>query len=280
MRHESMGVIGAGSLAEAMLDGILAEGVLASDKIYVTNKTNDARLKYFKGKYGVNTTRDYEEITSSCKYLLISVKPKDVAELLTVLKKLVTTEHVIISVAAGITTEFIETGLDRAIPVIRVMPNTSCKVKESATGISLGRYANEQAVNFAKKIFSSIGKVVTVKEEMIDAVTGLSGSGPAYVYLMMEAMIQAGVKQGLSRTLAEDLTFQTVYGAAKMVLNTKESPEELIQQIATPGGTTMAGLEALKKANITDAFIDAVASAAKRSKEMMAEYCNRPGSRS
>jgi len=272
MKHEGIGVIGAGSMAEAMLDGILSKGVAQPENIYITNKGNDERLKLFKEKYKLNITRDYKEITSNCKYLLISVKPQDVAELLTVLKKLITTEHVIISVAAGITTEFIEEGLSKQLPVIRVMPNTSCRVKESATGITFGRYTNEQAADFAKKILSSIGKVVIVREELIDAVTGLSGSGPAYVYLMMEAMIQAGVKQGLPRTIAEELTFQTVFGAAKMALNTKESPEQLIQQIATPGGTTRAGLQALEKANITGAFIDAVSSAVKRSKEMMEEY--------
>ncbi len=272
MREEGIGFIGAGSMAEAILDGILAEKVVSPENIYITNRSNDERLKLFKEKYRLNTTRDYSEITANCKYLLISVKPKDVAELLSVLNNLVTEEHTVLSVAAGITTEFIEKSLGKKIPVIRIMPNTSCRVRESATGIVLGRFAHEKAVDFAKRIFASIGKVAIVEEEMIDVVTGLSGSGPAYVYLMMEAMIQAGVKLGLSRTLAEELTYQTVYGAAKMALSTDKSPEELIEQIATPGGTTRAGLEVLEKANITGAFIDAVSRATKRSKEMMAEY--------
>lgn len=271
MKQDSLGIIGIGSMAGAMLDGILAEEVLSPENIYVTNKNNDDRLKFLNEKYHVNATRDYSQITSNCKNLLIAVKPKDVAKLVESLKDLVTTDHVIISVAAGITTQYLEAGFDKEISVIRVMPNTSSRVRESATGVALGRYVKNEDIDFAKKILSSIGKVVIVKEELIDAVTGLSGSGPAYVYLMMEAMIQAGVKQGLPRTLAEELTFQTVYGAAKMALNTNESPEQLIQQIATPGGTTRAGLQALERANITGAFIDAVSSATKRSKEMMAE---------
>lgn len=276
MRHEGLGVIGAGSMAEAILEGILAEKVVLPEDVYITNRSNEERLKFFKEKYGLKTTRDYREITSNCKYLLISVKPKDVAELLSAIKELVTSEHVILSVAAGITTEFIEASLGKEIPVIRIMPNTSCRVKESATGIAIGRYADEQAVDFAKRIFASIGKVVIVEEEMIDVVTGLSGSGPAYVYLMMEAMISAGVKLGLSRSLAEELTYQTVYGAAKMALSTGEAPQQLIRQITTPGGTTMAGLAALENADITGAFMNAVESATKRSREMTDEYCKKP----
>jgi len=272
MKQEGLGIFGAGFMAEAMLDGILAEGLLKPESIYVTNRRNDERLKLFKDKYGINVTRDYGEITSNCKYLLISVKPKDVADLLGALKELITDEHVVLSVAAGITSEFIERSLDRQIPVIRVMPNTSCKVRESATGIAFGRFTNEQAQNFAKRIFAAVGKVAIVREELIDAVTGLSGSGPAYVYLMMEAMIQAGMKQGLTREIAEELTFQTVFGAAKMAITTKKPLEELIQQIATPGGTTRAGLQALEKANVAGAFMEAVSSAVKRAKEMVTEY--------
>ncbi len=180
--------------------------------------------------------------------------------------------HVIITLAAGITTEFVENSLGKKIQVIRAMPNTSCKVKESATAIALGRYAKKEAWDFAKGIFTSIGKVSMVEETMMDAVTGLSGSGPAYVYLLMEAMIEAGVKAGLPRSLSEELTIQTVFGAAKMILNTGESPERLREKVTTPGGTTMAGIKVLEKANFTDAFIEAVESATGRSQEMMAKY--------
>jgi len=275
MSREAIGFFGAGNMAEAILDGIIAEGVVRPEDIYVTNRSNDEKLQLFKQKYGINITRDYSEITSNCKYLLISVKPKDVAGLLAALKDLITAGHVIISVAAGITTEYIERSMGKDVPVIRVMPNTSCRVKEGATGIAFGKYAGEVVADFAKRIFASIGKVVAVKEDMLDAVTGLSGSGPAYVYLMMEAMIQAGMKQGLSRELSEELTYQTVYGAAKMVRCTRESPDRLIRQIATPGGTTMAGLQALERANIAGAFMEAVERATQRSREMTREYCNR-----
>lgn len=138
--------------------------------------------------------------------------------------------------------------------------------------MALGRYAKKEAWDFAEEIFSSIGKVSIVEETMMDAVTGLSGSGPAYVYLLMEAMVEAGVKVGLPRSLSEELTIQTVSGAAKMVLNSGESPKKLRERITTPGGTTMAAMKVLEKANFTGAFIEAIDSATRRSREMMAEH--------
>lgn len=152
------------------------------------------------------------------------------------------------------------------------MPNTSCKVKESATAMAFGRYARKAAWDFAEEIFSSIGKVSMVEEGMLDAVTGLSGSGPAYVYLMMEAMIEAGMKAGLPYEISQDLAIQTVLGAAKMVLETKESPKHLREKVTTPEGTTMAGIKVLENAGFTDTIIEAVESATRRSQEMMIEY--------
>ncbi len=266
--QKSVGIFGAGSIAEAMLDGILSQAIMPPEDIYVTNKQNDDKLQLLRERYKVNTTRDYKEILSKCRYLIIAVKPVDVYELLISLQKFVTTNHIIITLAAGISTKFIETVLDKKVQVIRAMPNTACKVRESATAITLGSYATKEAQDFAEEIFSSIGKVSVVEETMMDAVTGLSGSGPAYVYLLMEAM----VKVGLPRRLSEELTVQTVYGAAKMVIETGESPKKLRKQVTTPGGTTMAGIKVLEKADFTDLLIKAVENAAGRSKEMMKEH--------
>ena len=270
--QKSVGIFGAGSIAEATLDGILSQAIMPPEDIYVTNKQNDDKLQLLRERYKVNTTRDYKEILSKCRYLIIAVKPVDVYELLISLQKFVTTNHIIITLAAGISTKFIETVLDKKVQVIRAMPNTACKVRESATAITLGSYATKEAQDFAEEIFSSIGKVSVVEETMMDAVTGLSGSGPAYVYLLMEAMVEAGVKVGLPRRLSEELTVQTVYGAAKMVIETGESPKKLRKQVTTPGGTTMAGIKVLEKADFTDLLIKAVENAAGRSKEMMKEH--------
>ena len=167
MLKERLGIIGAGSMAEAMLDGIYSEKLFLSDDIYIINKKNDERLRFFKENYGVQTTRDYTKLVSECKYLILAVKPQDMKDLLIGLKELLTKEHIIISIAAGITTEFVEKILNIKIPVIRAMPNTSCQVKESATAISQGRYVTKEAVDLAEQIFSSIGNVYKVKEEML-----------------------------------------------------------------------------------------------------------------
>lgn len=272
MLKQGLGIIGAGSMAEAMLNGIYSERLFLPENIYIINKKNDERLRFFKENFGVQTTRDYTKLVSECKYLVLAVKPQDMKDLLIILKRSLTQEHIIITIAAGITTEFVEKTLGIKIPVIRAMPNTSCQVKESATAISQGQYTTKEAVDLAEEIFSSIGNVYQVKEEMLDVVTGLSGSGPAYVYLLMEAMIKAGTKAGLSASLAEKLTVQTVLGAAKMVSHTGEPPACLREKVTSPGGTTMAGLRALEEMGFAPSVMKAVESATKKSQEMMTEY--------
>lgn len=278
-KQKSMGIIGTGSIAEAMLEGIITQELLKAEDIYVINKKSDDRLKIFRERYRVCTTRDYKELVTNCKYIIIAVKPVDVKELLMVLRKYITVDNVIITLAAGITTDFVQQNLGKKIQVLRAMLNTSCKVKESATAMAFGRYAGKAARDFAEEIFSSIGKVSIVDEDMLDAVTGLSGSGPAYVYYFMEAMIQAGMKAGLPYELSENLTIQTVFGAAKMVIETKGSPKTLRENVTTPGGTTMAAIKVLEQAGFTDAIVEAVKSATKRSHEMMMEHSGLQDSR-
>lgn len=269
--HRTIGIFGAGSIAVAMLDGILSQNIINPEDIYVTNKQNDEKLHALREKYNVHTTRDYKEILSNCRYLIIAVKPIDIDNLLKQLKNDITDNHIIITLAAGVATSYVEDALGKKIQVIRAMPNTACKVRESAMAIALGRYAKEEARNFAEEIFSSVGKVSIVEEDMMDAVTGLSGSGPAYVYLLMDALIEAGVKAGIPRPLSEELTVQTVYGAAKMVVETGQSPSKLRSEVTTPGGTTMAGMKVLENADFIGLIVKTVESAAKRSAEMMQE---------
>lgn len=271
MLKENLGFIGAGSMAEAILNGILSRKMVSPEQIYMINRKNNERLDFFHKNYGINTTRDYFEVVSNCKILVIAVKPQDIESLLFTLKDLTTPEHIIITVAAGISTTFVEQQLGKNVQVVRVMPNTSCQVKESATAIVEGRYVKPSSMDTVFKIFSSVGKVAQVNEDMLDAVTGLSGSGPAYVYLLMEAMIEAGIKAGLSEDLSKDLAIQTVFGAAKMVLETGESPKRLRRKVTSPGGTTMAGVKTLEAMGFSTSIIKAVNSAAKRSHEMMLE---------
>ncbi|MGI6486369.1 MAG: pyrroline-5-carboxylate reductase [Tepidanaerobacteraceae bacterium] len=268
---KNLGIIGAGSLAEAFLKGILEHKTFLPENIYVINRSDDHRLNFFKENYFVNITRSYKEIAAMCDVLVIAVKPKDIIDLMAVLGKFLNENHIIISVVAGITTKIIEDTVSKNIRVIRAMPNTSCQIKESATAVACGTYADSECIKIAESILLSIGKVIRVDEGCLDAVTGLSGSGPAYVYLMMEAMTEAGIMAGLDRGISEKLAAQTVFGAAKMVLETGEGPEYLRQKVTSPGGTTVAGLNVLEKEGFTKSIIEAVNSAARRSRQIMLE---------
>ncbi len=271
MLGKNLGIIGAGSIAEALLKGILGFKTFLPEHIYVINKSNDFRLRFFKDNYNVNITRSYEEIASMCDILVIAVKPKDIGDLMAALGDFLSEKHIIISVVAGISTKFIEDMLSKKVRIVRAMPNTSCQIKESATAVACGSYTDAECMKIAEDILSAVGKVIRVDEGCLDAVTGLSGSGPAYVYLMMEAMTEAGMRAGLDRDISEKLAVQTVFGAAKMVLETGEAPGCLRQKVTSPGGTTVAGLKALEQKGFSASIIEAVNSAAQRSREMMLE---------
>ncbi|MFO7151916.1 MAG: pyrroline-5-carboxylate reductase [Bacillota bacterium] len=268
---ERIGFLGAGSMAEALLKGLISTGSVRPEDVIVTNRQNDQRLKYIKDTYGVRVTRDYSELVGESSVLMLLAKPKDIGELMKRIGEELREDQLLLSVAAGISTSFLERFSSRKIKVVRAMPNTSCQVGESATAIAAGRYAGEKELDTALRIFSSVGKVYVVEEKWLDAVTALSGSGPAYVYLMMEALTEAGVKAGLPAQLSHELAVQTVFGAAKMVLKTGEEPAALRKKVTSPGGTTMAGLEVLERMGFADAVVQAVQRAARRSAELREE---------
>lgn len=269
-----LGIIGAGALAESLIKGLTSGDIYPPREIYVINRKDDDRLRCMRETYGVYTTRSYKEIMAYCKVILIAVKPHDMLGLLKTIRDYVDEEHVIISVAAGINTSFIENSIGKKVQVVRVMPNTSCQVKESATAIAPGRFAGQKALEVTQKIFSAVGRVFVVEEASLDGVTGLSGSGPAYVYLMMEALMEAGVNSGLDRELSEQLAIQTVFGAAKMALETGENVKHLRRKVTSPGGTTMAAVETLKKMGFTASIVEAAKNAAQRSRELLDESMN------
>ncbi|MCR4430240.1 MAG: pyrroline-5-carboxylate reductase [Tepidanaerobacteraceae bacterium] len=269
----SLGIIGAGAMAEALLAGVLSCGLLYPENVYVINRKNDERLKFLKETYGVNVTRQYSEVFSCCDNIIIAVKPKDMADLIGKIREFVSEKHIIISVAAGISTSFIESRLEKKIRVVRAMPNTSCQVKASATAIAQGAYSDEHSISVARELFSSVGKVVIVDEKALDAVTGLSGSGPAYVYLMLEALTEAGISAGLAKEISEQLAVQTVFGAAKMALESGEAPVHLRRKVTSPGGTTMAGIKTLQQMGFTASIVEAVRNAAERSRQLLMENC-------
>jgi len=269
--HITVGLIGAGNMAEALIRGLLGRDVVPSARLWVTNRSNTARLEALDERFGVQITREKRTLTAAASILILAVKPKDMAQALDELRGLVHADHLVISVAAGIPLTAIEDALPDAA-VIRAMPNTSAAVQESATVLAAGVRANEAHLSDAEAIFRAVGDVAVVDEDLLDAVTALSGSGPAYVYHLVEAMIHAGRDLGLDGELARRLAVQTLVGAARMLAETREDPGELRRRVTSPGGTTMAALQTLEARGFARSVREAVDRAAQRSRELAGEF--------
>jgi pyrroline-5-carboxylate reductase len=271
----SLGLIGAGNMGEALLRGLIGTGAVPADRCLVTNRSNDARLARVADRWGVRTTRDKARMMAEGDVIVLAVKPADMADVLRDIAPHARSHHLVISVAAGIPLEMIERHAE-GVPAARAMPNTSTAVGASATAICLGRWATEAHLATVRAIFEAVGSVVVVPEPLFDAVTGLSGSGPAYVYLLAEALLEAGVRAGLSKDVALALVSQTVLGAGKMLTETGEDPAALRDRVTSPGGTTMAGLQALEEGRFQAAVWEAVARAARRAGELRAAPARPP----
>jgi pyrroline-5-carboxylate reductase len=234
----------------------------------VINRQNRARLTCLNREYGVRIPENKGDAVLHSDIVVLAAKPKDIPEALRQWGPMIRADQLVISVAAGISTAFIEHHLKEGTAVIRSMPNTSCTIGLSATAICQGRWATRENMESARRLFQAIGIVVEVSEEAMDTVTGLSGSGPAYIYYMVEAMQQAGVEAGLHADIARQLTLQTLLGAAHMLMETQEEPAELRRKVTSPGGTTMAGLETLRRYQFEKAVRSAIFRAKERSKEL------------
>lgn len=271
LREKTIGFIGAGSMAEAMVRGLVATG-FPPEQIWLTNRSRREKLFKLQEEWRVQISFEKAEVVKRSDILVLAVKPKDMQEVLTEIGHMVREGQLVLSVAAGITSAFIESFLKPGTPVIRAMPNTSTVVLESATALALGKWAGPSEETLARSIFGAVGQVLVVPEKDLDAVTGLSGSGPAYVYRMIEAMVEAGTRMGLDKEVAKELVIQTVLGAAKMLWETGEDPGTLRQRVASPGGTTVAGLEALEERGFPAAILAAVQRATHRAGEIAATY--------
>jgi pyrroline-5-carboxylate reductase len=273
-RLQSMriGFLGAGSIVEAMLAGIHSRQLLSSDRIHVANRSDDGRLQRLQERFGVRIMRDKKALVQSCDTLILAMKPKDAAEACTSLRGLVGPQQLVISVIAGVSTDLIASWLGVDCPIIRTMPNTSAAIGLSATGLAAGRHAGAEHLQIATLLFTSIGTVYPVPEQQLDIITGLSGSGPAYIYYLVEAMEGAGAKAGLHPQMARELTLQTLLGAAQMLLATREEPTVLRRKVTSPGGTTEAGLEVLESFRFREAVTSAILRAAERARELGEQY--------
>lgn len=260
--------LGAGNMCESMIKGILSAGSIRPGDIHVANRKNQERLNYLRNYYGIMPVIDKQRAVAAADIVVLAMKPQDVFNALAEIKDSIGTNQLIISVLAGMPTSLIEESLNLAIPVVRAMPNTSCAVLESATGLSGGRYTTPEQLSLGEEIFKMMGAVVVVEEHLLDAVTGLSGSGPAYIYYLVEAMEKAGETAGIPRQLARPLVLKTLLGAAKMLMETGENPEELRRRVTSPNGTTMAGINELDKGDFQNTISNAILQATRRSQEL------------
>lgn len=263
-----LGFIGAGSMSRALLDGLLGKSLVDAADVVVTNRRNDQALAELRGRYGVSTTRDKAAVSARSDVLVVAVKPADVPQALREMSPFLRRGQMLISVAAGVPTRALEELLPAGMPVVRAMPNTSSRVLESATALCGGRWADERSLVLAEEVFAAVGRVSRVPEELLDAVTAVSGSGPAYVYLLAEAMIRAGMRLGLDPRVARELVVQTVAGAGRMLLETGAEPSELRRQVTSPNGTTAAALRVFEEGGFLGLVEEAVRAAAARAREL------------
>ena len=261
-----LGFIGCGKMATALAEGVLKAGAFGKNQIVVTDKF-PAAVKALVEKLGVIAADDNAALASSADVVLLCVKPGDAFDALRATREQLAGK-LVISILAGVTISTLQKAAGEKTRIIRVMPNTPALIHRGVAAYSLGHFAGEADAAIAEKIFSSVGGVFRVKEELLDVVTGLSGSGPAYVYVVVESLADAGVLMGLPRDLSLQLAAQTVGGAADMVIKTGLHPAQLKDQVTSPGGTTIAGLEALEAAGIRSAFLSAVRAATERSREL------------
>jgi pyrroline-5-carboxylate reductase len=265
---ETIAILGGGKIGEALLSGLLRGARTASD--VVVSEKHPERAGYLAETFGVQVT-DIPAAVKQADVLVLAVKPQDIDTLLAEVAKTVEPRQVVVSVAAGITIRHIERALPADIPVVRCMPNTPALVDQAMTAVSAGTHATDEHLAVAESVLASVGRVVRVPEYQLDAVTALSGSGPAYFFYLVEAMIDAGILLGLPRALAAELIVQTAVGSATMLRDSGEHPVQLREAVTSPGGTTIAAIRELEVHGVRAALLAAIEAAAERSRELGAD---------
>jgi pyrroline-5-carboxylate reductase len=267
MIEYELGVIGAGNMGEAILRGVIKSKCLPHDAIVAYDPVI-TREQVLAIEFGILCAQD-NGIPGSCPHVLLAVKPDVVPVVLDEIKPVVREDTTIISIAAGITTSFIDERLEGKGHIVRVMPNTPMLVGDGVSVISAGPRATSVDVHWVQRLFACSGLTIVVDEPLMDAVTGLSGSGPAYLFYLVEAMAAAGVAEGIDPEIAEMLATYTCIGAGRLLAETRKSPEALREQVTTPGGTTQRAFELMKEAGVKDTLVAAIRAAAQRSRELV-----------
>ncbi|MEZ4601478.1 MAG: pyrroline-5-carboxylate reductase [Syntrophotaleaceae bacterium] len=262
-----IGFLGGGNMGEALIKGLTREGVVPAENILVAEPV-ESRRNVLKEKYGVRTESEASAVVGRCDLVVLAIKPQIVGQVLPQVANVFNDAKLLISIAAGVTTEILEKHFSGSPRIVRAMPNTPALVAGGATALCPGRFASPDDLDAARRLFEPVGMVRVVAEEQMDAVTGLSGSGPAYVYTVIEAMAAGGILEGLPQDAALALAAQTVLGAARMVIESGEHPAVLRDKVCSPGGTTIAGMKALEENGLRSALMSAVSNAARRSREL------------
>lgn len=263
----NIGFIGAGKMAMALARGLIDSGFAPADSILASD-VSDAARDSFAAATGASTTSKNTDILRASNVIVLAVKPQHVVPLLAELRSHLRPEHLLVSIAAGITLHTLHNGLGEQCRIVRVMPNSPCLVGAGASAFACGLHASDADADLVCALLSTVGIAMRVPESLLDAVTGLSGSGPAYVFQMIEALSDGGVRVGLPRDIATRLAAQTLLGAARMVLETGQHPGSLKDAVTSPGGTTIAGLHAMERGGVRAALMDAVEAATRRSVEL------------
>ena len=263
-----IGIIGGGQMAEALIKGFLEKGLFFPKNILVSEPLKERR-QYLEEFYNVQTTEDNKRVVKERELLLLAVKPQVMGRVLEEIKDLINPKkHLVLTIAAGLPLSFYEKRLPQKTKIVRIMPNTCALVHKSISAISKGPYVEDEELTLVEKIFSVVGEVVRVEEAYMDAVTALSGSGPAYVSLFLEALIDAGVRCGLPRNISEKLALATLEGTIELLKKTRKNPYEIKAMVTSPGGTTITALEELYKKGFQGIIIKAVRKAYERGKEL------------
>lgn len=271
LNNKKIAVVGAGHMGRALIGGMIRAKLVAAKNITASRRNEDA-LADLRRQWGVHAVADNRKAVKGADIVILAVKPQMAVKVLTEIAPAIARSQLVISVMAGIKTDTIVQKLKKPVAVVRAMPNTPCLVDAGATAIAAGRHAQEKDLAAAEAVFASVGKVVTLPEAALDAVTGVSGSGPVYVYMIIEAMIDGAVKMGIPRDVATKLAAQTVYGAAKLVIETGKHPAILKDEVTTPGGTAINAIHVLEAKGLRSVLIDAIVAATLRSQELSRLY--------
>ncbi len=268
MLANKIGLIGAGRMATALARGFVGAGLVKPGQLVASDPSADARAAFEREVPGAQVVAANGPVVAAADVVWLAVKPQKMSEALAEIRDAMRPGTLVVSIAAGVTIERIAAGLPAGQRIVRVMPNTPCLIGRGASAYSLGNHATKQDAQLVGELLSAVGAAFQVPEAQLDAVTGLSGSGPAFVYTMIEAMAAGGVAVGLPADLAAELAARTAAGAAEMVLSTGETPDVLRGRVTSPGGTTLAGLAVLDERGFSDAMIAAVTAATRRSEEL------------